>query len=305
MKFDAVIIDQNLVGHSWIGKVDSVFDSVCNVTLSNNEILVLADSNLPMMPNGVAINSFRPKEKMRLRPGQRIECNAKRIYLESSHSIHIENACSWSGKVAFNRQNVSKEQLHIRWNLLAIQVKKKLPDVLKPLTWHPWFKSGPLCTTTTIRTIKSLAKHHAPYSESGKLLKHMLGLGPGLTPSGDDFTVGYLAVCHTLGSLNKREDIKKTNEYLSPILRSTTTNISCHYLMKALKGEFVESLASLMSSLISLNNLKLRIDISNVLDKFGHSSGVDCCFGVLVGSAQYCGVGDYSLNEFLPAQTEK
>ena len=301
MKYAAVIIDRNLVGQSWVGKVDRVFDAVCNVTFSNNELLVLTDASLPMMPNGVAINSFKPKERMRLHPGQHIECNGSSIILGSSDLIQTKYARSWSGAVAINKQNVSKQQLHIRWNLLASKIKKKLPKILEQLAWHPWFKSGPLCTTTTIRTIMALAKHHAPYSESARLLKHLLGLGPGLTPSGDDFIIGYLAACHTLGGLSKNEKIKEIDESLSPIFRSTTTNISCHYLTKALKGEFVESLASLMSSFVTSNNYMYSQDISNALNKHGHSSGVDCCFGVLIGCAQYCGVDHVVLNEFLPA----
>ena len=300
MKYAAVTIDQNLVGKSWVGKVDSVFNAVCNVTLQNNVVLVLADTSLPMMPNGIAINSFRPNKSIGLQAGQHVECNGHSISIGSTNSIQIKNARCWSGKVAFSKQIDTEEQLHIRWKLLANQVRETLPIVIRKLSWHPWFKSGPLCTEITTKTIMLLANYPSPHSDSEKLLMHMLGLGPGLTPSGDDFIVGYLAASHALGGSYARIKLNEIDQHLRPQLQMMTTRISGHYLTKALQGEFVESLASLMSSFINSDHYKLKKAIPDAISKNGHSSGLDCCFGILVGSAQYCGVDLEDLNEFMP-----
>ena len=305
MKYTAVTIDQNLVGKSWVGKVESVFNAVCNVTLQNNEVLVFADTNLPMMPNGIAINSFKPSVITGLQTGQRLECNGHSVNFGSSNSIYIRDARCWIGKVACSGPNDTKEQLHARWIQLADQVRKSIPNVLRRLTWHPWFISGPLFTDTTVKTIMSLASHHAPHSDSEKLLTHMMGLGPGLTPSGDDFIVGYLAACHAFGGSCAQTKINEIGQFLRPKLQLMTTKISAHYLDKALQGEFVESISCLMSSFFNHNNFIYIGDIYNSIYKHGHSSGLDCCFGVLVGSAQYCDVASDDLSEFLPVKLEK
>lgn len=305
MKYSAVTIDQNLVGKSWSGEVDSVFNAVCNVALHNNEVLVLADTNIPMMPNGIAINSFRPIKNIGLQKGQRLECNGDRISIGSTYSIQINKARSWSGKIAFSKQNDTEEQLHIRWKLLANQIKKTLPLVIEQLTWHPWFKSGPLCTEATAKTIKLLGSHHAPHSDSENLLMHMLGLGPGLTPSGDDFIVGYLAASYAFSDSNGQKKLHEIDQRLRPHLQMMTTNVSGHYLSKALQGEFVESLISLMTSFIIYDHYKTENYITDAISNHGHSSGLDCCFGVLVGSAQHCKADFEYLNEFLPFQKKR
>lgn len=300
MKYSAVTIDQNLVGKSWSGKVDSVFNTVCNVALKNNEVLVLADTSIPMMPNGIAINSFRPIKNIGLRTGQCLECNGHRISIGSTYSIQLNKARSWSGKIAFSKRIDTEEQLRIRWKLLANQIKKSLPLVIGQLTWHPWFKSGPLCTEATAKTIKLLASHHAPHYDSENLLMHMLGLGPGLTPSGDDFIVGYLAASYALSGSYGQKKLYEIDQHLRPQLQMMTTNVSGHYLSKALQGEFVESLASLMTSFIISDRYKTKNNIPDAISNNGHSSGLDCCFGVLVGSAQYCRIDLEDLNEFMP-----
>ena len=266
---------------------------------------MLSDAGQSMMPNGVAINTFRPSEHVTFKTGQRLECNGQRIVFRHSGIIHIEDARSWSGKVAFREQNVSKEQLHKRWKLLAEKIRVALPQVLAQLAWHPWFKSGPLCTATTAKTIMSLAGHPAPHSDSANLLMHMFGLGPGLTPSGDDFVIGYLAACYSFGGQHAQVKIQEIDQRIQSSLQFLTTRISCHYLTKALCGEFVESLVSLLSSFINSNEYKYINDISQVISKHGHSSGLDCCIGVLVGSAHHCEVEIDELKEFLPGQIVK
>lgn len=302
MEHTAVTIDQNLIGKSWIGKVDSVFNTLCNIALDNDEVLMLSDASIPMMPNGIAINGFRPGINNELAKGQCLTCNGEKIVFGDLSSINIKEASSWSGKVSVSNQIATKNQLNRRWYLLSDTVKKALPHVLAQLAWHPWFKMGPLCTATTTQTIMSLASHPAPHSNCGELLMNMIGIGPGLTPSGDDFIVGYLAACHSHGDLEAQIKLKELDHYLRSKLQIMTTKISSHYLIKALQGEFVEKLILLMSSFIkSCNNMKLR-DISNYISNYGHSSGLDCCFGILVGSAHYCGVKPEGLNELLPLQ---
>lgn len=104
-------------------------------------------------------------------------------------------------------------------------------------------------------------------------LVHLIGLGIGLTPSGDDFLTG---ICAGLLLCNKehsafsgiirrliREHIKDTND------------ISGAFLLCALDGEFSQSVNSLWR-----NPGQTSEEILTAFLKIGHSSGIDSLCGI-------------------------
>ncbi len=92
--------------------------------------------------------------------------------------------------------------------------------------------------------------------EFGKLV----GLGSGLTPSGDDFLVGYIASREFLG---KRIPFE--------IDCSRTTKLSGHFLTNALGGKFSSAVIDFLKS----GDLSLL--------SFGKTSGVATALGILKG----------------------
>jgi len=122
------------------------------------------------------------------------------------------------------------------------------------------------------------------------LFKHawdtLIGLGPGLTPSGDDLLVGYLAVHYKFNSPIKRwiynagiidQIVKKS--------RGKTTSVSWQFLTCASHGLFSEILLRVINSfIISSRCYSQKRD--SVMDDFlswGHTSGTDTMVGVLLG----------------------
>jgi hypothetical protein len=121
----------------------------------------------------------------------------------------------------------------------------------------------------------------------------IVGLGPGLTPAGDDFLVGFLAAHRILAS-PFAENFKCSN--LKIKLKRTasfrTGTVAFQFLKYALEGIFSESLYLVFKYLKSLswleaekNNLQIN-ENKNQLKYFlqwGHSSGVDTLTGVVFG----------------------
>ncbi|MCW9732949.1 DUF2877 domain-containing protein [Avibacterium sp. 20-15] len=99
-------------------------------------------------------------------------------------------------------------------------------------------------------------------------LKEMLGLGRGLTPSGDDYIVGYMAAYYA-----ENEGIFEPFREIAAIAKDYTNEISANYIENASRRLFKQEILDLMKS--PENN----VYINNMLS-FGSSSGVDVLYGI-------------------------
>jgi len=124
--------------------------------------------------------------------------------------------------------------------------------------------------------------------------EELVGLGPGLTPAGDDFLVGFLAVhkffSSSLGEFLKHERCKNK---LRRKAESTTGIVAFQFLAFALEGIFSETLYAVFDELIleiyykgqtlyTKGRGKERKQTEYFLTR-GHSSGADTLTGTVFG----------------------
>jgi hypothetical protein len=95
----------------------------------------------------------------------------------------------------------------------------------------------------------------------------LIGLGPGLTPSGDDYLGGMLIALH---QLERKPQAQGLWRWLEPRL-SRTSDISAAHLAAAAAGEGHEALHAVLGGDLSLEPL----------DAVGHTSGWDALAGVV------------------------
>ncbi|MGI9498623.1 MAG: DUF2877 domain-containing protein, partial [Geminicoccaceae bacterium] len=106
----------------------------------------------------------------------------------------------------------------------------------------------------------------------------LLGLGPGLTPSGDDLLAGLLITCHRLG---ERPVAWRVGDALLRAAPERTTRISLSHLAAAAAGGGAAPLHGLLEALAEGD----RVEIVRTLDaaaKIGHSSGYDALGGIIL-----------------------
>ncbi|WCR24676.1 DUF2877 domain-containing protein [Paenibacillus thiaminolyticus] len=113
-------------------------------------------------------------------------------------------------------------------------------------------------------------------------LRYFLGRGPGLTPSGDDFLVGVLAVHKLTGAFHPacvavlRHMVER---------EAITTDVSRAYLLHALQGRFSDKVTRVMNAMVMEdmkeieNAAPLNSNLEQMLET-GHSSGIDTAFGI-------------------------
>jgi hypothetical protein len=101
----------------------------------------------------------------------------------------------------------------------------------------------------------------------------LVGLGPGLTPSGDDFLVGALAL---LDALAERKVHTVLADAVARLLPALTSPLSLCFLRAAANGHVGEHLHSVVSAVIS-GRIEAAIATAR---RIGHSSGWDMLAGV-------------------------
>ena len=109
----------------------------------------------------------------------------------------------------------------------------------------------------------------------------LLGLGPGLTPSGDDFVGGLLIALRHLGSEALAERIGRQ---ILPECTGLTNLISAAYLRWAARGIGGSALHGTLEALCRVERGAQDANLS-ALSAVGHSSGWDALAGAVLGCA--------------------
>jgi hypothetical protein len=105
----------------------------------------------------------------------------------------------------------------------------------------------------------------------------LIGLGPGLTPSGDDYLGGVLVALRWLGRGAQADSLWR---WLEPRLAGHTSAISAAHLTAAASGQMHEALHEVLENLSAWQAPDLHPSLAK-LDAVGHSSGWDALAGIV------------------------
>ncbi|HET9350851.1 MAG TPA: DUF2877 domain-containing protein [Burkholderiales bacterium] len=140
---------------------------------------------------------------------------------------------------------------------------------------------------TILGVHNALSVHAQPALEAvdrwlaGHALGHeaaqLIGLGPGLTPSGDDYLGGVLVALRWLGRGLQADSLWR---WLEPRLASRTSEISATHLASAASGQVHEALHQLLENLSAWEVPDLHPSLAR-LDAVGHTSGWDALAGIV------------------------
>ncbi len=111
------------------------------------------------------------------------------------------------------------------------------------------------------------------------MASQLIGLGEGLTPSGDDLLVGFLAVIHLT---QQATTLLQAPIWLDPLV-AHTTDLNAAFLRCALTGHFSEPMVRLIHALYDGPPRAWQSRATD-LAQVGHSSGVDAMVGIAFAS---------------------
>ncbi len=109
----------------------------------------------------------------------------------------------------------------------------------------------------------------------------LVGLGPGLTPSGDDFLTGALAALAAVGQTNMRAALGRAVVAAA----GQTSPLSASLLRAAAAGHVGENLHAMVAAIIT-GDADGAIDAAT---RIGHTSGWDALAGAVVTGNLYRG----------------
>lgn len=107
----------------------------------------------------------------------------------------------------------------------------------------------------------------------------LVGVGPGLTPGGDDVLCGFLSALRLIGGPGVRGFVDDIAKALLPTVAHRTTKLSIALLRHAARGQVAQPIASVLRALVSSQPLGKPM---NQLLGIGHTSGRDLTAGIIL-----------------------
>ncbi|MBX9591874.1 MAG: DUF2877 domain-containing protein [Hyphomonadaceae bacterium] len=143
---------------------------------------------------------------------------------------------------------------------------------------HSLVAAAALEPATTLAELTTAAASGLAMDVAATRLAPLLGLGPGLTPSGDDMLGGALVALSMLGLHDLRYAIWSA---IAPLLATQTNAISAAHLAAAAQGQCSAALSRALEALMRGAAQELRLALPAVA-AVGHTSGWDALAGALV-----------------------
>jgi hypothetical protein len=139
---------------------------------------------------------------------------------------------------------------------------------------------------TAAQTIGSTMHQVLTDGDAAQMLEatsQLIGLGPGLTPSGDDFLVGCLRGLWLIRSnaAGAAQTLDRLRDVLLPDLDARTTRVGAAFIRYALEGAFAEVLDRAALALLAPSHPRVvQAAITRLLAQ-GDTSGTDTMLGLL------------------------
>jgi len=269
------------------GVVHSVFSRACNIETVGGPLLTLLSSEQGNLPRGIRL--ARPAEPFagRIIAGRSVLIANRVLQIPDVElTVDFSYAALFRGTVAARAQPPSEAQARTALAALRATVIEHLPiqGIAPLLLGTPAFLSG-LDQTIAARLAQALPRLTRATTERDfdgviAVARELVGLGPGLTPSGDDFLVGYLAA---LWSRRREDGMEALLEALPARLASLLASgnaVSRQMLGDASLGRFPEVLVEVAQALDGAGDVAASALRALAI---GDCSGADLLCGLLFG----------------------
>ena len=266
------------------GTVHSVFAHACNIETAGGELVTVLADTRGNSPHGIKLAQAVAPLDARLFAGQEVLIGQTLLRVPAaSISIDLSSARVWRSEIAAVRITACGDALRQVRSTVCTRVDLHgFARVL--LAFRPADSAIEAALEARLSsTLPELAQ--ATAAHDGTAVAHiaarLVGLGPGLTPSGDDFLTGYLAALWSGAAVESGivTLLKRLNAPFPALLPGTNV-ISRQMLRDAMHGRFAEHLVNLVDAVAHARDVAGAT--VRVLET-GHSSGADTVCGLLFG----------------------
>jgi len=279
------------IAHAGVGamRVQSIYRSVVNISTADG-LLSVACPEGGGLPNGILADLGPDWREIGLHSGMAVVATGATIRVpDAGLEIQFGAAPRWSPRL---RPSVDAADIATaRWRRRAgaaraiAQARASAGGfgaLLREDVSHD--PVGILGVARPILAELAVALETGDRTRAAEVAIRLVGLGPGLTPSGDDALVGIEAALHALA--------RPSAGFLTLARGDAevrTTALAATLLRHAGAGEFAERLHSLLAALLGSDDEAIPAAIDRAI-AWGATSGTDCLLGVLIGLDASAGV---------------
>jgi len=242
-----------LRNQSFSGHVMTCSDHACNLIEGKERLIALTDPLIGRGPFSIVLDSAREVCK-RLRPQQPVAIDTEAITL-AGYRIPLRGAEIWDPTL---------------WpTARQFRLTPALAAVLRPYTVWPQPLAHTAVDSATARLLAqgacALITAVTGMSGIASAVLQLTGLGPGLTPAGDDYVLGVMAALW----LSDGPDLLAE---IAAVCAPSTTDLSGAFLRAAAQGHFMEAWGQL-AYMLERQDIPGARSAAQRLSEFGASSG--------------------------------
>lgn len=272
-----LVRESRLTGH-----VRAKYEHACNLVISEQEIIALVSPAIGNGPLNIVIEDNAAFEHVT--PGLSAVFRDGQLILGDALVVLLDGARLWNAEVNWERLTAHKGRLGnslavlCDW-LLNLDAEKQSEEGngIRPL------QSQAFLTTAWAR-IRGLlqALQHGDRPGIRENVAHLAGLGPGLTPAGDDYLVGLMAGLRAWPTMLEDSGLSpgEACQIMFEATKGKTTLLSNAFLRSAKDGLFGESWHELLAALAGGEAPQIQRAARHILSS-GATSGADALVGFL------------------------
>ncbi|HET6318476.1 MAG TPA: DUF2877 domain-containing protein, partial [Chloroflexota bacterium] len=264
-----------------IGRVHSVFRAAINVELAD-QLVTVATPSVGVVPNGLVVDASAVDvfSTASVAPGTPVWRSGRALDLHQLR-IELDGAELWSPRLT--RRGEFRPLAQVRAPLARALQRQGTVDGFSPLffllTDEAPDAALPMLAARAYPAIRDLVRsfRRDDLGAATAAARQLVGLGDGLTPSGDDFLIGFGAALRAMDHpLHSRFATACANLAAG---RTTTVAETFHRFAAdcAYSARIHRVVASLTDPAADLRN-ELELALA-----WGASSGADCLLGLLLG----------------------
>jgi hypothetical protein len=252
-------------------RVVGVYRAAVNVVTDHGVLIAIVPEAIGGLPNGILVADAPDLRDIDLRPGMVGQFAVGTLRFDAAGLVvRLDQSRPWSPRLPALTTDPWPARSAFAHRIAAqTRVSGGLADMV---------------TATPALTALSVAIGHVDQVAAAIAAQRLIGLGPGLTPSGDDALTGVAAALHAVSHpaagflLGALADVE-----------TSTTIVSAAMLRHAASGEAAERIHHLLAGLLAPTPARVEDAIVQTVD-WGATSGSDLLLGVLLGLDAATGV---------------
>lgn len=276
------------------GQIHSIFKSTINIISEDGKFIPIVVNNKPMSPFSIKLDNLINFKDIDISIGEKLIFTRKDLKGKNIN-INYYHAGIWDNSIDLVHNFDSLENIKLKLNIIKEYIIKEgnkdgIFQLMQFLPFDLYIDSNHILDSAQLfikdrfeNFLKAFSNNNI--EEINDLSKKIIGFGPGLTPSMDDFLSGMMILNLYLSHYLKFniEQAYAINHQIVNDIENKTTRVSEEMLKQTAIGQCNEDIKNLMIAIISINDKGLK----NLLDRlinYGHSSGTDILCGIYICS---------------------